>query len=119
MPASSKMDLQLAKAKPISNGATKANQILGCVRRGITSGDRDVIIPLYSVLTRLHLECCVQFWSLQYKKDVDRLERVQRRAMKMIKGLENPPYGERLKELSLFSLEKRRLKGNSPQFSST
>ena len=81
----------------------RANRVLGCIRKGINYNSKEVVLTLYRNLVRPHLEYCVQFWSPQFWKDIDAIEKVQPRATRLIPVLARLNYEERLKETWLYS----------------
>ena len=92
--------------------AAKGNHILGLIRRNIVYKEKELIILLYNTIVRPHLEYCIQAWRPYRKKDIDILERVQRRATRIIPKLRNINYEIRLNECGLTTLEIRRLRGD-------
>ena len=81
---------QLDRAMEVSEqcriAASKGNQVLGMIRRNITY-KKSLIVPLYKAIVRPHLEYCIQAWSPYIRKDIYLLEKIQRRATKLISGL--------------------------------
>ena len=90
----------------------RANKILGFIGRCVTNRSFEVILRLYSAIVIPHLDYAAQFRFPYYRKDIGSLAAVQRRMTKMIQGLKNFPYEDRLKRLNLHFLEKRRARGD-------
>jgi len=86
-------DKRLNMSWQCEQAAQKANCILDCIKRSVTSRPREVILPLCSALMRPNLQYCIQFCSPQHKNNMEALECVQRRATMIIRGLEHLPYG--------------------------
>ena len=95
-------------ANQCSKSAKKGNQILGMINRTFSCKSRKVIVSLYKALVRPHLDYCGQAWRPYLAKDKDILEKVQRRATRMMEGCSKLNYMIRLKKANLTTLETRR-----------
>ena len=83
------------------------------IKRNFVDRSKETILLLYKSLVRPHLEYCCQVWSPHYSKDIKLInEGVQRRATKLINGMANLHYEERLRHLGLMSLKTRRVRGD-------
>ena len=106
------MNANMKVSEQCSIAASKGNQVLGMIRRNITYKENSFIIPLYKAIVIPHLEYCIQAWKPYLRKDVDILDKIQRRATKLIPELRDLTYEERVNECGLTTLETRRLRGD-------
>ena len=88
----------------------EAYSILGVINRCFLNKTKDILVPLYKSLVRSRLEYCVQAWRPYLVKDIELMERVQKRMTRMLPDLKNMSYPERLKNLDLTTLESRKLR---------
>ena len=92
--------------------AAKANSVLGIIRRTFSYFSTESFLILYKAYVRPQLEYCVQAWAPYLKKDKTILEKVQRRATKLVPEIANLPQRERLRKLKITTLEERRDRGD-------
>ena len=71
---------------------SKANKILGMIKRNFTDRTKETILPLYVSLVRPHLDYCSQIWNPYYVKDIKLIEGVQRRATKLVESVKDLHY---------------------------
>ena len=95
-----------------SKAAAKAMSSLGIIKRSFKYIDNNSFSILYKAYIRPHLEYCVQAWCPHLRKDINAMERIQRRATKMVPQLRHLTYENRMKSLGIISLENRRIRGD-------
>ena len=84
--------------------AASATRVLGMLKRIFTMISKGLFIFLYKTYVRPHLEYSVQLWCPYLARDIDTLQRVQRRVTRLVPRLSKLPYESRLRELRIYSL---------------
>ena len=98
----------LKSAVQVVEACKKANRALGMISRTIKCKSKSVLLSLYKSLVRPHLEYCTPVWSPHFVKDKHMLEKVQHRFTRMVPGMKELPYKDRLKQLGLWTLEEKK-----------
>ena len=101
-------DVSLKFSIHVKNIVSKANSRVGIIKRNFTCMEMEIFLPLYKALVRPLLEYCSCIWNPMLKSDAVEIEKVQRRATKLVPGIANLTYSERLRHLKLDSLSFRR-----------
>ena len=105
-------DSNLIFDQHIQNSINKANKMIGIIKRTFMHMDKDIFSMLYKAFVRPHLEYGNIIWYPRLKRQSAALERVQRRATKLVKGIQNLSYEDRLRFLEIPTLKTRRLRGD-------
>ena len=106
------VDKSLKFSNQCLSARNKANRALSFIKRNVNYKSKEIIRTLYNAYVRPHLEYSIQAWSPYLKHDINLLESVQRRMTKIIPSIKHLEYNDRLNALNLFSLERRRLRGD-------
>ena len=85
-----------------------SNRVLGFIARNFRYKNKELILSLYKSLVRPHLEHAVQFWSPHLRRDIDKIEKIQGRATKMILQIRNHSYHQLIQDLDLISRVQKR-----------
>ena len=96
--------------KQTEKSCKTANRVLGFTGRNFRYKNKELVLPLYKSLIRSYLEHAVEFWSPHLRRDIDKIEKIQRRATKMIPEIRNHIYQQRIQDLDLISLVQRRMR---------
>jgi len=102
----------LKPSEQVIRAASAANSMLARVKRTFTCMDQEMFLPIYKTLVRPHMEYAIQAWCPYLQKDINKLEKVQRRATKLVPALADLAYEERLAKLKLTTLKERRGRGD-------
>ena len=105
-------DSNLTFDRHISNITNKANQMIGVIKRTFSFMNKGIFLKLYKALVRSHLEYGNVIWSPHLKRQSILVERVQRRATKLVPECKDMSYTQRLEYLKLYSLKGRRIRGD-------
>jgi hypothetical protein len=100
----------------VNQAVSKANSMLGALKRTFTYRGVGMWKRLYTTYVRPHLEFAVPVWSPYLKGDIAKIESVQRRATKVAHAMRGKDYQERLRQLDLTTLEERRVRGDLIQW---
>ena len=106
------VDSKFKFSKQCLEARNRANRMLGFIARNVGHKSKEVVKTLYNAYVRPHLEYCVQAWAPHYQKDLIMLEKVQKRATRIVSGLKTLDYETRLKALNMFSLGRRYKRGD-------